>query len=398
MNSKNKVLMITPDYPPDVFGGIGIHVNELAIALSEINCDLTVVVAPLYKEMSFSRIEINDNLSVVTLKQQITDEVPLNYWPLRLSKYNEQLLNELDKYIEHSNHSSFDIIHIHDYYHAHVAVALKEKFQLPLISTIHSIAPPASHFIDGLRRFLASNSDTIISVSAWLREKIKTRYNLDDSVKVIHNGITCKNPDAALLRAKKPTQPKIITFVGRLAPRKGCDILLRAFKKVLINDPTVILQMIGDGPLRSNLESLADDLGILDNVQFLGYIKNEEIRSYLANSSLHVVPSTQEPFGIVALEAMAEGIPVITTTVGGFPEFITHGWNGYMVEPDEVNSLSDAIQLLIENTNLRSNLAYNALTSLNNFSWKKVAASTKSIYLEHISKEKIIKKYHINMF
>src|SRR5207249_7590501 len=137
------------------------------------------------------------------------------------------------------------------------------------------------------------------------------------------------------------------------------DLLLRAFKHVQHTRPSIKLVLVGDGPLRKQLEHLASSLEIRDRVNFLGLQGRIEVRQLLHDCELFVLPSRSEPFGIAIIEAMACKKAVIATTAGGIPEIIENGKNGLLVEPDDPESLAEAIITVLKDQQLQAVLGRN---------------------------------------
>ena len=181
-----------------------------------------------------------------------------------------------------------------------------------------------------------ANADAVTACSRYLLNRaIELVPRTESKGTVVYNGVS------AVAGSDKPltdnVQPAMIA-VGRLVPTKGFDVLLRAMVK--LGGPDLVL--IGEGPERAQLESLAEFLGIRARVIFRGALGYHETLCEIASGAFVVIPSRQEPFGLVALEAMAAGKPVIATRVGGLPEII-EGGDAILVEPDDPVALANAI-------------------------------------------------------
>ena len=158
-----------------------------------------------------------------------------------------------------------------------------------------------------------------------------------DKVMTIWNGIDL---DRFAYRGYCPGGP--IVAVARLSPEKGLDVLLRAMAEVLRTEPRIRLEIAGDGPLRSDLEGLAAELHIQANVRFLGEIS--DVPSLLARASLFVLPSHSEGISLTLLEAMARGLPVVATKVGGNAEVVVNGETGFLVPPNDPSALAHRLR------------------------------------------------------
>lgn len=170
----------------------------------------------------------------------------------------------------------------------------------------------------------------------------------------IHNGIEVAEFQEHTVEGA--TDGRLLLCIAAHNLKKGIDVLLRALALVKSRGLDLELVLLGDGPLRHQLEELARQLGIDGAVQFAGFQGLAVVKQYLQRCSLFVLPSRVEPFGIAILEAMVFAKPVLATTVGGIPEIITHLENGYLVPPDDPHALADAIATLSSDAGLRQHL------------------------------------------
>lgn len=185
----------------------------------------------------------------------------------------------------------------------------------------------------GSRRFeghwVAPSSYT----ATWLR-----RSGMETGrIHVVGNPLPEPPPD----RDPNPSPPPTVLFLGRLVANKGCDVLLRAAARL---PPTTRIRVAGDGPERARLDALARELGLADQVEFLGWTSAEQVRSLLDDARVLAVPSLwPEPFGLVALEAYAAGRPVVASSVGGLADLVVDGVTGRLVPPDSPQDLAEAL-------------------------------------------------------
>lgn len=149
-----------------------------------------------------------------------------------------------------------------------------------------------------------------------------------------------------------------LLYVGRLSEEKAIDDLLRGLQRIATNDDTVQLHIVGSGPSADQLKKLANQLGVSDAVTFHGFVpKGPDLWAHFDDADIFVLPSRTEGLPRVVAEAMARGLPVVTTAVGGLPKLINHGQNGMLVDPGDLDALVDAIGTLREDLNLRAQLA-----------------------------------------
>ena len=196
--------------------------------------------------------------------------------------------------------------------------------------------------------------------------------------KVIHNGIRCS--DFADVPPYHHTRPYVLAL-GRHVPQKGFDVLLRAMKLLWQDGRREMdLLLAGEGPESAFLKRLACELGISDRVVFPGRADRLMTAALFAGCEVFISPSRNEPFGIVNLEAMASGKPVIATRVGGVPEFIFHGETGWLVAPDDPRALAEAIDHVIQNVPLREQLTRNGKELALKHDWSGIADCYFSAY------------------
>jgi len=161
-------------------------------------------------------------------------------------------------------------------------------------------------------------------------------------------------------KIKPSHESDVIGYVGRLEYVKGIDILLKAFITIRAMNRSVKLLIVGDGTLKKYILELAKHHNIEDSVTVTGFVPNTEVPKYLSKMSIFVLPSRREGFPNTLLQAMAAGLPIVTTSVGGVPELITNGRNGLLVPPDNVKELAKAIELLLKTREMARNLAFQA--------------------------------------
>lgn len=194
----------------------------------------------------------------------------------------------------------------------------------------------------GMWRRWSDAFDLVIANSEWLGRRLR-----GDGVPV-----ATVIPNGTSLRERRPplADPPSVAFAGRLVPKKGVDVLLRAMAGVLEQLPTARLLIAGDGPERPALERLAAELRLRPQVSFTGHLAAADLEPRLSSSWVQAVPSTyEEPFPNVAVEAMMRGTAVVATAVGGSTEIVKDGVTGYLVPPAEPAALADALLTLLRN-------------------------------------------------
>ena len=230
---------------------------------------------------------------------------------------------------------------------------------------------------------IVKKADAIIAISSYLADFAK-RYNKKAPVYVIPNGGIISNEYQAMNNKEKNKNEKIIITVSRLVKKNGIDILIKAVKELKIENWE--LQIIGDGPERKKLEKLTEKLGIADKARFIGSISNEKIPKYLAEADVFVRPSRSEGLGSAFLEAMAGGVPIIGTAVGGIPDFLKDGETGLISKVEDPDDLAEKISVILRDDNLKKKLIENGRKLVEEkYSWDKIARQTGEIYHEVIN-------------
>jgi glycosyltransferase involved in cell wall biosynthesis len=261
--------------------------------------------------------------------------------------------------------NNIDLIHAHFAYpEGLVGLLAKRKTKKPLIVTLHGydiLFDPSvcygvrlSKRIDAIVRRVLENADAIIAASkATFDEATKIVADADNGY-LIPNGVDIKrfNPDLDGAQIRKRLGIEACTVIFTLRhhePKYGLEYLIRAVPIVTKEKEDVVFVIGGDGSLRHHHEQLAVKLGVKEKIIFTGKIPQSETPYYYAMSDIVVVPSLQEAFGLVVTEAMACGKPVIGTNVGGIPDQIVDGYNGFLVQPRNPKEIAEKILWIIEN-------------------------------------------------
>ncbi|MCS7052304.1 MAG: N-acetyl-alpha-D-glucosaminyl L-malate synthase BshA [Ignavibacterium sp.] len=284
----------------------------------------------------------------------IYHEVESSNYPLfEFSLYTLSLTSKMAEVAEFEN---LDLLHVH-YAIPHAVSAylakeiLKEKRDIKIITTLHgtdiTLVGLEPNFLP-LVNFSIEKSDAVTAVSRFLKEKTITQYEIKKEIEVIPNFVDTEifkpNPNSKYRGHIAPNGEKVLIHTSNFRPVKRVTDVIKIFDKVNKEIPSKLL-LIGDGPDRFECEQLTRQLNIADKVKFLG--KQEAIVDILNASDLFLLPSQSESFGLAALEAMACGLPVIASSVGGLPELIKHNECGFISEIGDVDRMAKyAIELL----------------------------------------------------
>lgn len=267
-----------------------------------------------------------------------------------------------------------DLIHSHYAFpQGFLGAFLSKKFDIPHILTLHgsdvlrlSKNPVGKYFFN----YAVKNCDNLVCVSNYLKnELIKSKCTCKTKkIDVVYNGVDTD------LFYENGNDKNYGLFVGSFVKQKGIEILIESVKDL---DFEFIL--IGDGELFKNFSDKINNEGI-ENIKLLGKKNQNETAEYIRNCSFLVLPSISEGLGMVLLEAMACGKPVIGTKVGGIPELIKDEYNGFLVPPNNPDELRKKIEILINNNELRKKIGKNGKEFSKNFSWENTAEKIDRIY------------------
>ena len=210
------------------------------------------------------------------------------------------------------------------------------------------------------------------------------RHGANCPIEVVPNGVDLTRIKNKELRIKNESKnEKVIITTSRLVHKNGIDTLIQAVAllKPLIHNSQFIIQILGSGPEEANLKKLAKDLGVENEIEFLGHIEPEKIPAYLAQADIFVRPSRSEGLGNSFLEAMAAGLPVIGTSVGGIPDFLKDGETGLFTKVDDPQDLVEKISVLANDEKLRLRIAQNGQKLVReNYSWDNISKKIDAIF------------------
>jgi glycosyltransferase involved in cell wall biosynthesis len=248
-----------------------------------------------------------------------------------------------------------DVVHAHGYKADLYSWVALRSARLPLISTCHTWYDNdlAVRLYGSLDRGVLRRFDGIVAVSEEVRARLLRAGVPARKIRIISNGIDLR-PFARPLSFYRSPAPLRVGLVGRLAPEKGCDLLLRAAAKVLVEFPQIQFCIAGDGPEGGALKRLIAELGIGDSVSLVGHC--DDMPAWYRSLDLLVSASRQEGLPIALLEGMAAGLPLVATRVGEVPSLILNGVTGLLIPVEDVSALASAISTLLRDSTLRQSL------------------------------------------
>ena len=394
-----KALLLTNEYPPHVYGGAGVHVEYLSRALAQL-MDVEV--------RCFGDQKVRDGH--LTVRGFGVDEsgfgCPPGLRPVFAATQRDNAMAAAG--------TDADLVHVHTWYTHLGGILLKLNYGLPLVLTVHSLEPlrpwkreqlgGGYDFSCWVEKTAIEMADAVIAVSASTKADVLRLFAVDPArVHVIHNGIDLdeyrEQRDEAVLKRHgiDPDIPYVL-FVGRITRQKGIVHLVRALRHL---DPGIQVVLCAGAPdtpeIAQEMKSAVDGAktaraGI---VWIEEMVPKDEIMALYSGAELFVCPSIYEPFGIINLEAMACGTPVVASSVGGIPEVVVHGETGLLVpveqmtespfEPIEAEKfardLADAINELMRDEPRRRKMAEAARRRVEeHFSWTAIARRVADLY------------------
>src|SRR4030066_53153 len=281
-------------------------------------------------------------------------EIEISNYPL--FEFPLYSLSLASKMVEVAEFEKLDLLHVHYAIpHATSAYLAKEIMRngrdLKIFTTLHgtdiTLVGLEPSFLP-LVKFSIEKSDGVTAVSRFLKEKTITNYSCESDIRVIPNFVDTDlfkpESNGEFRKAIAPNGEKILIHTSNFRPVKRVPDTIRIFEKVQKEIPSKLI-LVGDGPDRSECERLSRQLNLCDTVKFLG--KQDGLVEILSSSDLFLIPSQSESFGLAALEAMACGLPVISSSVGGLPELVRHNETGFIAEIGDVDRMAKyALELL----------------------------------------------------
>jgi glycogen(starch) synthase len=387
-----RALILSWEYPPLIEGGLARHVRKLAENLSALEVDVHVLTRG--REESPAE-EVREGVALHRVRE-----------PRRPAD-----LGEFITWVEHMNTDmlaagvelgdrfSFDVVHGHDWLVAMAGDHLAKRFGAPLAVTIHATEygrhqgwvdrHPQSH-IHGIEMWMANRAEAVIACSAYMREHICDVYGIEEErVAVIPNGIDPADLQPAeeeatrqlRLRFAAPDE-KLVLLVGRLVYEKGFQVALEAMPRVIRAVGNVRFLVAGSGTHERELREQARSLGLDRYGTFLGWIGDDVLHTLYRIADLTVVPSIYEPFGLVALEAMASGCPCLVADTGGLREVVPHDEVGLRFRSRDPDSLAAVATRLLADEGLGRRMVTEAHEHVRSFDWTDVAERTAMLYDE----------------
>ena len=365
-------------------GGMNVYVRELAGQLGK-EGHLVDVYTRIHDPGEPQIIELDQNARLVHLKAGESGDIS----KLEIYPHLPEFVSNLENF-KKDNGLRYDLIFSHYWLSGWAGKSLQLSRDIPHIIMFHTLGAVKNALGIGedepelriaAERELATHCHGIIAATEQEKGQLVAYYGAPpEAISIIPCGVNLDlfqpvNSDDARRRLVL-TSHKVILFVGRIEPIKGLDLLLRAMTH-LIDEPGLRLFIVG-GDVHSHdevarLQQLSRDLKISDMVNFTGSVKQAELPFFYSAADVCVIPSHSESFGLVALESLACGTPVVATRVGGMEEIIRHGETGYVVNNNDPRLLAEKISLILARTTSKSESVNSMRASVVRFGWSSIA-------------------------
>jgi len=364
-----------------IFSGPGLHTYNLVNALIADGHNVCVI-APINQRPSKLL-----NFEFISIDQSILNGTQARWIPLSFLYWRK---------FRRISHKNFDLIHFTD-----ARESLFFRTDIPCVGNINdtyaaelrSISYYQKHFTDWyirwpyylmarlFEKFAYSKLDVLIANSEFTAKTIHEKYRINEKkIHVCYKGIDVSKYQSAEIKERNFQNSPVILFVGTNMQRKGLPTLIHAAHIVTQKIPNVKFWIVGEDKTLPEMKKLCINEGVDNSFVFWGWKSQEELSELYSQADIFVMPSLTEALGVVFLEAMASGLPVIGTNIGGIPEIIQDGINGLLVPPDDSTALARALTKLLVDVELRKEISGNAQKMVQRFSVGRMMETTYQIY------------------
>jgi glycogen(starch) synthase len=381
-----RVAILSWEYPPLVVGGIAAHVEGLATAAARAGHE--VVVLSLHHQGTPDDQTIQ-GVRVLRARADLP-WIPDHDLVARMASANHQLVQlatQLGSWRP-------DVVHAHDWLVAWAGDTLKTLWNVPLVATIHAtergrhgghLPPGMPATVNAAEWWLTYQARRVICCSRFMLREVIDGFELPiEKVHLVPNGV---DPSAwAPVQDGPVTNERLVLSWGRVQYEKGFQVLAGAMALLRNRVPGIRCVIAGRGSYLPELQMQVDVEGVSDIVQLAGFVPDDELRGLLHRAACVVIPSLYEPFGIVALEAMAAGAPTIVARTGGLSEIVEGTGAGILFEPGAREQLAAVLADVLTNPATAAGLKARAATLLEErYSWDAIASATVNVYRQAIA-------------
>jgi 1,4-alpha-glucan branching enzyme len=388
MSRDLSVMMLSWEYPPRIIGGISPHIYYLSKSLARNGIKVYVVTCDFPGAPAH---EVVDGVEVYRIDSYKNPSPDFATWVYLMNMNMQKEAATIARQLG----GKIDVFHAHDWLVATAGIGLKHVFRKPFFATMHSteigrrngIHSGYERMIHETEAWLTYEAWKVICCSDYMVHHVQWAFGLPtDKLVMIPNGVkaevyTKNDKDLAQFRNKYALpQEKIVLFVGRLVYEKGVHVLVNAAPKVLEKANAKFI-IVGNGYMKDQLSTIVNNTGLAHKVMFTGFVDDETLRKLQKCADVSVVPSLFEPFGIVALEAMAAKSPVVVSDTGGLSEIVDHDVDGVEAYTGNPDSLAWGINRVLTDEAYANTLRTNAYRKIQEkYNWDKIAQQTMTMY------------------
>jgi glycosyltransferase involved in cell wall biosynthesis len=398
-----RILMFGWEFPPHNSGGLGVACAGLVTALGEEGVSVTFVLpkttpVPPIPNVRFRFADQVPGFENMFRISTLAYETASSYTQkLRAQGLSGSLYDTVRAYASAAKiiaaSEDFDIIHAHDWLSFGAGLGAKEASGKPLVAHVHATEDDrtggaTNPLIETYEREGLQLADQVITVSNFTKSKVNTLYNIPKKdIEVVHNGLAPGNISCPTL-VKRLTKLKasghhVVLFVGRITLQKGPDYFVKAAKTVIESLPKTLFIMAGSGDMQANIMQESARLGLAEHFFFPGFVRGKELHTLYDVADVYVMPSVSEPFGIVALEALAHNTPTIVSKQSGAAEVLRHALKVDFWDTKELTSL---IITTLRDPHLAKQLGERGGKEARSTTWTKAAKRCKNIYTKIIKR------------
>lgn len=392
-----EVIFVAPKLHGDEDGSVARLVNA-----SEVEMDLSqALYREIFKDLTYVELEsglipyagLGQYFEIKRLQESRTvfDAMAYSHRKFEFSgAYRANLMEEVDNYakvaVEVASRYDFDVIHAHDWLTYRAGIAAKRASGKPLVVHVHATefdrtGENVNTVVFGIEKEGMLAADRVITVSNYTRDIVVNRYGIEPSkVVTVYNAVE-PGPQREALASKIGSKRKIVTFLGRVTYQKGPEYFVEAARLVMEKDKNVEFVMAGSGDMLHKVVRRVATLGMGNRFHFTGFLKGMEVDKMYAMSSVYVMPSVSEPFGISPLEAMRSGVPVVISKQSGVAEILKHALK---VDFWDVDAMADAIYGLLHYPALSEMFTRMGSADAGDLKWSSAAEKIKQVYLAAI--------------
>ena len=382
-------------------GGMNVYVIELAKRLAQRGVEVDIFTRATSSALD-QVVEACDGVSVRHIHAGPFEGLTKNELPAQLCVFAREVLRtEAAQPVGH-----YDVVHSHYWLSGQVGTLARDRWGVPLVHSMHTMAKVKNDALaegdtpEPLARVIGEEqvveaADMLIASTDHEAKQLMELYDADPArVEVVHPGVDLDvfrpvSQDQARAALGLPVDADVLMFAGRIQPLKGPDVLLRSVAALLEREPgrrsRTVVPIVG-GPSGSGLDKpqaladLAAELGLSDVVRFVPPVSQAELARWYAAATLVAVPSYNESFGLVAVEAEATGTPVVAAAVGGLTTVVRDGHSGLLVPGHRTDDWTDALHRVLTDDELRAQLEAGARVQASRFSWDATAEATLRVY------------------